>query len=160
MARRVEVISGKPLPRADQLAVAFSELERLRLEALAGWHHPVPAPFPLESLAPVWIDEHADIHAARSRVSLDTIVALFKAAASAEEIASGYDTLQLAEVEGVIAYYLRYRDVVDAYLARRDAEAEELRKKIEAAQPSKAALKAQIKERWSRRRDARASPAE
>ena len=38
------------------------------------------------------------------------------------------------------------RDAVDAYLTRREAEAEELRKKIEASQPSNAARKTRIKE--------------
>jgi hypothetical protein len=160
MARRVEVVSGRPLSRADQLASAASDLERLRLEALTGWNYPFPGPFPLDSLVPVWMDEHADIYAGRSRVPLDTIIDEFKAGASPEQIASGYDTLQLAEIEAVISYYLRYRDVVDAYLARREAEADELRKKIEAAQPPNAALKAQIKERWASKRDAHASPAE
>ena len=42
---------------------------------------------------------------------------------------------QLADVHAVIAYYLRHRDEVRAYLARRAGEAEALRAKIEAERP-------------------------
>src|SRR6267142_935683 len=150
----------KPLPRADQLTTVFSDLESLRHEALAGWPYQLPGPVPATSLAPVWMDEHSDIYAGRSHVLLDTIIEEFKAGTSPEDIASGYDTLQPADVHEVISYYLRYCDVVDAYLKRREVEAEELRQKIEVGQPSKAELRAQIKERWSRRKAADASPAE
>jgi hypothetical protein len=46
-----------------------------------------------------------------------------------------YDTLVLADVHAVIAYYLRYRDQVRAYLKQREEEAEALRAKIEAEHP-------------------------
>src|SRR5207302_11409865 len=106
------------------------------------------------------MDEQSNIYAGRSHVLLDTIVDEFKAGTLPEEIARGYDTLPLADVYEVISYYLRYRDAVDAYLKRREAEAEELRQQIEAAQPSKRELKAQIKERWSRKKATNASSAE
>jgi hypothetical protein len=40
--------------------------------------------------------------------------------------------LDLADVYGVIAYYLRHRDEVGIYLKRREEEAEALRAMIEA----------------------------
>jgi hypothetical protein len=43
--------------------------------------------------------------------------------------------LDLADVYAVIAYYLRHRDEVRAYLKRREEEAEALRAKIEADRP-------------------------
>ena len=46
-----------------------------------------------------------------------------------------YDTLALADVYDVIAYYLRHRDEVRAYLKRRKEEAEVLKAKIEADVP-------------------------
>ncbi len=160
LAERAAVLGGKPLPRAEQLTAVLLDLERLRREALAGWQYPLPGQLGSMSVAPVYMDEHADIYAGRSRVRLDTIINEFKAGASPEDIARGYDTLQLAEIQEVIAYYLRYRDVVDEYLTRRKREAEELRQKIEASQPSNAELKAQIKDRWARRKATNASPAE
>ena len=160
LANDAEVLGGKPLPRADQLTGVFSELESLRREALTGWQYPLPGPFAMTSLAPVWMDGHSDIYAGRSHVLLDTIIEEFKAGTSPEDIALGYDTVQLADVYEVISYYLRFRDVVDAYLERREVEADALRQKIEGAQPSKAELKAQIKERWSKKKAVNASSAE
>ena len=46
-----------------------------------------------------------------------------------------YDTLVLADVYAVIAYYLRHRDEVRVYLKRRAEEAAALRAKIEAEHP-------------------------
>lgn len=159
-AEHAAVLGGKLLPRADQLAAIFADLADLHREAIIGWPYPLPGPLTVAGLAPLWMDAHADIYAGRSHVLLDTIIEEYKAGASPEEIARGYDTLQLGDINGVISYYLRYREVVDAYLSRREAEAEELRQKIEAYQPSKAELKAQIKDRWSSRKAGHASPPE
>ena len=54
---------------------------------------------------------------------------------SPEDMVRAYDTLVLADVHAVIAYYLRHRDEVHAYLDRRKQEAEALRAKIEAERP-------------------------
>jgi hypothetical protein len=159
-AEHAAMLGGKPLPRADQLAAVFSDLEDLHREAIIGWQYPLPDPLTVAGLAPLWMDEHSDIYAGRSHVLVDTIIAEYKAGTSPDDIARGYDTVQLADVYGVISYYLRYQEAVEAYLRRREMEAEELRQKTEAAQPSKADLKAQIKERWSRRKAANASPTE
>ena len=45
------------------------------------------------------------------------------------------NTLVLADVYAVIAYYLRHRDEVRAYLKGREEEAQALRAKIEAERP-------------------------
>ena len=49
-----------------------------------------------------------------------------------EDMVRAYDTLVLADVYGVIAYYLRHRDEVRAYMKRRNEEAAALKAKIEA----------------------------
>jgi len=151
---------GQPLPGADRLPAVLTDLESLRREALADWQYPLPDPSAGTGLPPVWMDEHDDIYAGRSRVRLDTIIEEYESGASPEDIAGGYDTLSLADVQDVISYYLRHQKVVDAYLRRREAEAEKLRQEVEDAQPLKAELKAQIKERWSRRKTPDASLAE
>jgi hypothetical protein len=46
-----------------------------------------------------------------------------------------FDTLMLADIHAVIAYYLRHRDAVHAHLHRRELETEALRAKIEAERP-------------------------
>lgn len=55
---------------------------------------------------------------------LDTVVAAFEQGATPEEIGLRYDTLDLADVYAAIAYYLRHRDEVGAYLRARKAEAD------------------------------------
>src|SRR5947209_14394597 len=80
---------------------------------------------------PLSMDEHGCIRVGGSRVSLDVVIEDFKAGAQANEIAERYDVLQLADVHGAIAYYLRHRDEVEAYLARRGREAHEVRVKVE-----------------------------
>jgi hypothetical protein len=52
-----------------------------------------------------------------------------------EDMVRAYDTLVLADVYAVIAYYLRHRDKVRVYLKRREAEAEALRATIVAERP-------------------------
>jgi hypothetical protein len=52
-----------------------------------------------------------------------------------EDMVRVYDTLVLADVYAVIAYYLRHRDAVRAYLTRRREEAEAMRAKLEAERP-------------------------
>lgn len=156
-AQKAETLRGKSLPRADRLAAGLSELEALQREAIAEWQLPVPEPLEWALLR---LDEHADIYVGRSRVLLETIVAEYEAGASPQDIIRGHDTVRPADVHGAIAYYLRYRPVVEAYLRRREMEAEKLREKTEAAQSPRAELKAQMKERWAKRKSVNAAPAE
>lgn len=78
-----------------------------------------PNPHPLRE------DAHGVIRVGRTRVTLDSVVALFEQGASAEEIALRYETLTLAEVYAVLSFYMAHRDDVDAYLRsqRRASEA-------------------------------------
>jgi len=66
-----------------------------------------------------------------TRVSLDSIIIAFNQGATPEQIVQDYDTLELSEVYAAISYYLQHREEVDAYLADRIAQNEELRKEAE-----------------------------
>jgi uncharacterized protein (DUF433 family) len=77
------------------------------------------------------LDEHGCIRVGGTRVSLDVVVADFESGLSPREIAERYDVLQLADVFGAVTYYLRHKQEVNEYLARRTMEAQELRAKIE-----------------------------
>ena len=79
-------------------------------------------------------DEHGTLRVGDTRVTLDTVVYAFQNGESAEQIALGFPTLSLTDINLVIGYYLRHHVEVDAYLEQREREAEEIRRKIEARQ--------------------------
>jgi uncharacterized protein (DUF433 family) len=80
---------------------------------------------------PLTMDENGCIRVGGTRVSLDVVVADFQSGLTPEKIAARYDVLNLADVFGAITRFLRHRPEVDAYLARRAAEAQEIRAKVE-----------------------------
>ena len=72
------------------------------------------------------------VRVGKTRVTLDTVVAVFKQGATAEEIVYRYPSLQLADVYATIAFYLNHQQEVEAYLEQRQQEAREIRKINEA----------------------------
>lgn len=83
---------------------------------------------------PLRVDETGTVRVGKTRVLLEVVVRAFLDGATPEEIVLDYDTLELDEVYGAIGYYLRHRKDVDAYLAARAHQAEELRERVEVAQ--------------------------
>src|SRR5471032_441672 len=106
---------------------------------------------------PLRVDETGTIRIAKSRVTLDVLLADYRKGWSAEEIVRQLDTLDLADVHFAIAYYLHYRDEVDEYLRKRREQADELQRKIEAADPDRANLKAKLLARLAERNCGNAS---
>ena len=86
-------------------------------------------------LPPLRLDEGGAIRVGKTRISLDLVVEQYENGMTPEDMVRAYDTLDLADVHAVIAYYLRHRDEVRAYLKRRKDEADALRAKIEAERP-------------------------
>jgi uncharacterized protein (DUF433 family)/predicted RNA-binding protein with PUA-like domain len=84
---------------------------------------------------PLRVDEGGVLRVGKSRISLDLIVEQYENGMTPEDMVRAYDTLVLADVHAVIAYYLRHREEVRAYLKRRAEEAEALRARIEAERP-------------------------
>ena|SRR5437879_833065 len=84
---------------------------------------------------PLRVDEGGAVRVGNSRISLDLIVEQYENGMTPEDMVRAYDTLVLADVHAVIAYYLRHREKVQGYLKRRATEAEALRAKIEAERP-------------------------
>ena len=81
---------------------------------------------------PLVTDADGVVRVGNTRVTLDTVVAAFLAGATAEEIVQQYPSLHLADAYAVIAYYLRRRLTVEAYLRLRRAQSEVTRQENEA----------------------------
>lgn len=81
---------------------------------------------------PLRMNEHGIIMVGRTRVPLDTVIHAFCRGETPEEIVQSYTTLKLADVYGVLTYYLYHKAELDAYLERRDKEREALRREIDA----------------------------
>lgn len=84
---------------------------------------------------PLYETEQGAVRVRGTRVSLDTVISAYNSGAAPEDIVRSYTTLNLRDVYAVITYYLDHRETVDAYMARRRAEAAEMRRKFEALQP-------------------------
>src|SRR3954454_11316654 len=91
-------------------------------------------PFP-DDCPPLRLDEGGAVRVGNSRVSLDLVVEQYENGMTPEDMVRAYDTLVLADVHAVIAYYLRHRDDVRSYLKQREEEAAVLRAKIETERP-------------------------
>jgi uncharacterized protein (DUF433 family) len=82
---------------------------------------------------PLHDDGHGGLRVGQTRVSLESVWHLHQQGASAAEIVQAFDTLQLADVHAVLAWALRHRAELDAYLKRRDEEAAQIRRQLEEA---------------------------
>jgi uncharacterized protein (DUF433 family) len=59
-----------------------------------------------------------------TRVSLDSLVYLFREGMSAESMVDSYPALTLEQVHGALAFYLGNQNEIDAYLAEGERTAE------------------------------------
>jgi len=86
----------------------------------------------LAAEAPPLREQDGALRVGRTRVTLETVLWAFQQGATPEAIVERYPSLELADVYDVVAYYLRHRDEVDAYLETQARvfghEADELRK--------------------------------
>ena len=102
---------------------------------------------------PLSDDGHGGLRVGQTRVSLESVWRLHQQGASAAEIVQAFDTLQPADVHAVVAWALRHREEVDAYLKRRDEEALQIRRQLEEAGLTPTAQEsAKLKERLEARR--------
>jgi len=78
------------------------------------------------------VDVGGVVRVGNTRVSLDVIVEQYENGMTPEDLVRAYDTLKLADVHAVIAYYLRHTEGVRSYIAQRRVEAESLQAKVDA----------------------------
>ncbi len=75
---------------------------------------------------PLSLDADGVVRVGQTRVTLDTVIAVFKDGATPEEITECFPVITLAQVDDVIAYYEQHQEEVEAYLSQREQEAEQI----------------------------------
>jgi uncharacterized protein (DUF433 family) len=93
---------------------------------------------------PLRRDASGALRIGQSRVLLELVIRAFEDGATPEAIAQRYSTATLADIYAVIAYYLRHREDIEAYLAEREQRAQELRQRIESHQGDLADLRSRL----------------
>jgi uncharacterized protein (DUF433 family) len=77
--------------------------------------------------APLQANEDGVILVGKTRITLDTVVAVFNQGATVEEIVYRYPSLNLADVYATIAFYLKHQSEVEVYLRQRRQQSQEIR---------------------------------
>ena len=93
---------------------------------------------------PLRLDAKGATRVGNTRVTLELVISAFLDGASAEDIVSMFDTLDLGDVYLVLGHYLHHKDEVYEYLREREEYAKEVWAKIEARQGSQAGLREQL----------------
>lgn len=78
-----------------------------------------PVPLTVNSDGVVWIGG--------TRVSLDTVIAVFKQGATPEDIVQRYPSLKLGDIYASLAFYFNHQAEVEAYLQQRRQTAQDVR---------------------------------
>jgi uncharacterized protein (DUF433 family) len=99
---------------------------------------------------PIRVDARGVALVGDTRVPLDTVIYEFQGGAGPDDIVRRFDTLQLADVYAVIAYYLRHKADVEAYLEDRRRIAGEVRAEAERRFPPDAFRERLLKRRATR----------
>lgn len=66
-----------------------------------------------------------------SRITLDTLIGVFKRGDTVEELTEAFPSLSLEQIRAVIGWYLIHQSEADEYLEEGEAEAERLWQRIE-----------------------------
>ncbi len=93
---------------------------------------------------PLRLDASGALRVDRSRVLLELVIHAFQDGSTPEVIAQRYPSATLAYIYAVIAYYLRHREDVEAYLTAREQQAREVRQRIESRQGDLADFRARL----------------
>jgi uncharacterized protein (DUF433 family) len=113
---------------------------------------------------PLRDDGHGGLRVGQTRVSFESVWQMHREGASVSAIVEAFDTVHEADVCAVLAWALRHPEEVDSYLKRRDAEAAQMRRKLEETgltpnQEETARLKEKLVARQNERQRQRAGDA-
>jgi uncharacterized protein (DUF433 family) len=78
-------------------------------------------------LMPLHMENDGVMRVGGTRVTLDTVIAIFEQGATAEEIVQRFPSLALADVYFAIGYYLRHQTEVADYLEQRQHRSDQVR---------------------------------
>ena len=78
--------------------------------------------------APLEMTPEGVVRVGKTRVTLDTVITVFKQGTTAEEIAYRYPSVSLADIYSAIAFYLNHQPEVETYLQQREQKAQEIRR--------------------------------
>jgi uncharacterized protein (DUF433 family) len=106
---------------------------------------------------PLRTDEHGIVRVGGTRISLDTVLAAYRRGETPEAIVDNYDSLRLADVYAVIAYYLTHQADVDRYLAEQVQAAAALQAQLE-ADPGMRRFRTELQARKARYQAADGAP--
>ena len=84
--------------------------------------------------ATIRLDADGVLRVGPSRLSVDAVVRAYNEGASPEVIHMRFDSVSLADIHSVIAYYLRHTGEIETYLASREELAKEVRRRVEERQ--------------------------
>ncbi|MGI8588961.1 MAG: DUF433 domain-containing protein [Chloroflexia bacterium] len=84
---------------------------------------------------PLSVDKHGTIRVAGTRLTLDSVIEVYKQGKTPEEIRECFTGISLADIYEVLGYYLRHTAEVETYLAEQEAQGEAVRREVEAYQP-------------------------
>lgn len=79
-----------------------------------------------------------------TRISLDVLVAAFKRGQTPEATHEAFETVSLADVYAIFAYFLRHRAEVEEYLAEQERDVSQIQARIEADYPLDDGLRARL----------------
>ena len=84
----------------------------------------------LEAEQPLLYEDNGSVRVSGSRVLLEIVITQYQQGNSPEQIQESFPTATLEGVYSAIAYYLRHKDEVEAYMVARERKAEEIEEKI------------------------------
>src|SRR6476469_6993538 len=87
---------------------------------------------------PLHLDEHGTIRVAGTRLTLESLLSLYRQGKTPQEIVTCFDGITLGDVYAVLGYYLHHQAEVDAYLAEQDAASEAVWRELEVHGAAKA----------------------
>lgn len=85
---------------------------------------------------PLRVDSDGTVRVGETRVRLESIVYRHLQGDTPEEIHECFPSVPLPDVYGAVAYYLRHKEELDAYIEQGEAEADQLQAKLEAEHPT------------------------